>query len=268
MALNQTYGGTDWDEAYSIVVTSDGGYALAGVTESYGAGSYDCWLVKTDASGNALWNQTYGGTDYDGADSLVEIGDGGYALAGYTYSFGAGGCDCWLVKTDASGNALWNQTYGGTDNDWAYSLVETADGGYALAGVTNSSGAGSADFWLVKLVGPAPPIVEATVDITPEAVNLKSNGKWVTCYLELPQDYNVRNIDLDALRVNDTVGMAPDAPTEVGDYNADGILDLMVKFDRQDVISLLSVGDATLTITGEVNGAPFEGSDIIRVIGE
>ena len=162
----------------------------------------------------------------------------------------------------------WSQTYGGTSSDKAWSVVETGDGGSALAGRTKSYGAGDYDCWLVKLAGLAPQIVEATVDLTPKAVNLKSKGKWTTCYIELPQDYNVRNIALDAIRVNDTVGIDPDAPTEIGDYDADGVLDLMVKFDRQDVTALLSVGDATLTITGQVNGTPFEGSDIIRVMGE
>ncbi|MFZ7138005.1 MAG: hypothetical protein ACOWW1_06265 [archaeon] len=130
----QTYGGTDQEVANSLVETSDGGYALAGYTYSFGAGFSDCWLVKTDAKGNMQWNQTYGGVDYDVARSLVETSDGGYALAGYTYSFGAGFSDCWLVKTDAKGNMQWNQTYGTAGDDIAYSLIETSDKGYAMVG--------------------------------------------------------------------------------------------------------------------------------------
>jgi len=147
---NKTYGGTSSDYARSLVQTSDGGYALAGATESFGAGSDDFWLVKTDANGNMMWNQTYGGTDYDDAYSLVQTSDGGYALAGRTDSFGAGQFDFWLVKTDANGNMMWNQTYGGTERDWAFSMVQTSDGGYALAGYTESFGAGDLDYWLVK----------------------------------------------------------------------------------------------------------------------
>ena len=124
---NKTYGGTSSDYARSLVQTSDGGYALAGATESFGAGSDDFWLVKTDANGNMMWNQTYGGTDYDDAYSLVQTSDGGYALAGRTDSFGAGQFDFWLVKTDANGNMMWNQTYGGTERDWAFSMVQTSD---------------------------------------------------------------------------------------------------------------------------------------------
>jgi hypothetical protein len=86
------------------VQTGDGGYALAGGTVSFGAGVCDAWLVKTDAAGNMMWNQTYGETNDDGAYALVETSDGGYALAGITGSFGAGNYDSWLVKTDASGN--------------------------------------------------------------------------------------------------------------------------------------------------------------------
>jgi len=147
---SQTYGGTSSDSAAAMVQTSDGGYAIAGYTESFGAGSYDFWLVKTDGYGNMEWNQTYGGAGIDHHRSLVETSDGGYALAGYTTSFGAGSADFWLVKTDGYGNMEWNQTYGEADYDRAYALVETSDGGYAIAGTTLSFGAGSWDFWLVK----------------------------------------------------------------------------------------------------------------------
>src|SRR5271157_5372421 len=96
---SKTYGGPNWDVAYALAQTSDDGYALAGFTESFGAGAIDFWLVKTDASGNMLWNNTYGtGTAY----SMVQTSDGGYALAGETSS-GAGEGDFMLVKTDSNG---------------------------------------------------------------------------------------------------------------------------------------------------------------------
>jgi len=147
---SRTYGGTARDEAHSLVETSDGGYALVGSTKSFGAGEFDFWLVKTDEFGYVEWNQTYGGTGFDYAYSLVATSDGGYALAGSTISFGAGSLDFWLVKTDGSGNMEWNRTYGGTGFDYAYSLVATSDGGYALAGYTDSFGTGNYDFWLIK----------------------------------------------------------------------------------------------------------------------
>jgi len=109
---NKTYGKTNRDFAEALVQTADGGYALAGRTESFGAGSLDFWLVKTDANGNMQWNKTYGGTSEDRANALVQTTDGGYAIAGYTTSFGAGDEDAWLIKTDAAGNALDGFKYG------------------------------------------------------------------------------------------------------------------------------------------------------------
>ncbi len=160
MQWNKTYGGTGYDYAYSVVQTGDGGYALAGGTASLGAGSLDFWLIETDSAGNMQWNKTYGGAGDDESYSLAQTKDGGYALAGYTTSFGAGKADFWLVKADSAGNMQWNQTYGGTGNDIAYSVVQTRNGGYALAGSTTSYGSGSADFYSVKTAGtesnPAP----------------------------------------------------------------------------------------------------------------
>ncbi len=148
---SQTYGGTGGDVAYSLIATSDGGYAIAGVTNSFGAGSSDFWLVKTDANGVMEWNRTYGGTGDDAAYSLIATSDGGYAIAGSTGSFGAGGLDFWLVKTDALGNVQWNKTYGGTWDDQASSLVATSDGGYALVGSTRPFVDISFDSLLVKV---------------------------------------------------------------------------------------------------------------------
>ena len=160
MEWNKTYGGTEDEAAYSLIATSDGGYAIAGTTKSFGAGNYDCWLIKTDAAGNVEWSQTYGGGADEAAYSLIATSDGGYALAGFTRSFGAGGMDGWLIKTDAAGNMEWNMTCGGAEDDVAYSLVNASDGGYALAGVFNCSENWwitsyidfdwGGDFWLVK----------------------------------------------------------------------------------------------------------------------
>ncbi|MCW4016836.1 MAG: hypothetical protein NWF06_10735 [Candidatus Bathyarchaeota archaeon] len=148
---SQTYGGASSDVAYAFIKTSDGGYAIAGGTESFGAGGADFWLVKADSSGNMEWNQTYGGENDDCANALIESSDGGYVLAGGTDSFGAGLYDFWLIKTDATGNMEWNQTYGGEEDDCAYTLIEASGGGYVLAGETSSVGAGEVDFWLIKV---------------------------------------------------------------------------------------------------------------------
>jgi len=88
--------------------------------------------------------------DEDLGKSVALTTDGGYVVAGYTYSFGAGSADVWLVKTDGAGTELWNRTYGGTDDDYANAVKSTADGGYIIGANTRSFGAGMADFWLIK----------------------------------------------------------------------------------------------------------------------
>lgn len=145
----KTYGGSGYDEAHAIIQTNDGGYALAGETDSYG-GNVQCWLVKTDSSGNAQWNRTYGGASWDKAYSLVQTDEGGYALAGYTWSFGAGGYDFWLIKTDRSGNVQYAQTYGTPVNEIALSMIRSKDGSYVLAGYKQYSTGSNIYYWLVK----------------------------------------------------------------------------------------------------------------------
>ena len=132
-----------FDKIYSIVQADDGGYTLVGTTGSYGAIGYDFWLVKTDTTGRAEWNKTYGGADSDQAYSITKTNDRGYAIAGWTRSFNLdGGLDFYLVKVDSAGIMQWNKTYSGDRNDWAYVVIQTSDGGYALAGDTNSYGLG------------------------------------------------------------------------------------------------------------------------------
>jgi predicted secreted protein/acetyl esterase/lipase len=153
MQWNKTYGGSLAEWMDQMIRTADGGYAISGYTASFGAGAQDVWLIKTDQSGNMAWNKTYGGTGNDNGFHMSQIAGGGYVIIGSTGSFGAGGTDVWLLKTDSSGNMLWSQTYGGTGNDQGYSVIQTSDGGYALAGYTNSFGAGGNDFYVIKTDG-------------------------------------------------------------------------------------------------------------------
>jgi len=107
---------------------------------------------------------------------------------------------------------------------------------------------------------------ETTIDFDPDRLNLKSKGKFVTVYIELPPGYDVGQIDISSIRLNGTVP-ALGKPTEIGDYDNDGVPDLMVKFDRAAVQDALTMGEEVeVTITGEVAGIGFEGSDTIRVI--
>jgi predicted secreted protein len=150
MQWNKTYGGTGLDSGWAVVQNIDGGYTVAGRTASYGAGGNDFWLIKTDTTGNMVWNKTYGGTGTEQANYMIKTSDGGYLMFGPTTSFAIGGQDAWLVKTDASGNMMWNRTYGGAGNEFCLYLLQTSDGGYAFCGSENSFGAGGTDVWLVK----------------------------------------------------------------------------------------------------------------------
>ncbi len=151
MVWEQTFGSTENDGAYSIVQTSDGGLAVAGATTSKGVGNFDFWVLRLDALGTMVWEQTFGGSKPDGAYSIVQTSDGGLAVAGATTSKGAGDSDFWVLKLDALGTMVWEQTFGGGENDEAHSIVQTSDGGLAVAGTTYSKGAGDADFWVLKL---------------------------------------------------------------------------------------------------------------------
>lgn len=147
---NKTFGGSNDDEGESVQQTTDGGYIIAGWTESYGAGLKDVWIIKTDASGIEQWNKLFGGSNDDGATSVRQTTDGGYIIAGYTSSYGSGSVDAWLIKTDASGNQEWNKPLGGYSSDGAYCVKQTTDGGYILTGWTWSSGPALGNVWLVK----------------------------------------------------------------------------------------------------------------------
>jgi hypothetical protein len=147
----KTIGGPESDGGNSLIQTSDGGYAIAGVTKSFSAGDYDVYVVKLDAHGNLQWTTTIGGKKEDVGTSLIQTSDGGYAIAGLTKSFGAGDYDVYVVKLDAHGNLQWTKTIGGPGNEMGQSLIQTSDGGYAIAGATTSFGAGYADVYVVKL---------------------------------------------------------------------------------------------------------------------
>jgi len=174
---HQAFGGTEVDRAYYVQQTTDGGYILTGYTDSFGAGLYDVLLIKTDNLGNQQWMKTFGGSGRDYGNSVQQTLDGGYIVVGYTLSFGAGGDDVYLVKTDANGNLQWFKTYGGSSSDVGYSVIETPDGGYVITGHTLSFGAGVHDVWLIRVDTVIP------VELTAFTSNISGSNvtlNWIT----------------------------------------------------------------------------------------
>jgi hypothetical protein len=155
----KAYGGEEADHVSALSQTSDGGYVVAGDTESFGAGGKDIWVLKLDANGNVgptypgTWQKTYGGSESDGPSSIQQTSpDGGYILAGTTRSFGDDiNGDVWLLKLDQYGDVVWQNTYGSPSGGELAADIQQIPGGYIFAGETYSFGAGAPDFWVMKL---------------------------------------------------------------------------------------------------------------------
>lgn len=146
----RTHGGSGVDRASSVRQTNDGGYILSGLTDSYGAGEYDVYVIRTDVNGDTLWTRTFGGSEQERGKSVLQLSDGGFIIAGYTRSYGSGREDIYLIRTDSNGDSLWTKSIGGSENDGASCIQQTTDGGFIIAGRTYSFGAGYADVYLVK----------------------------------------------------------------------------------------------------------------------
>ena len=175
---NKTYGGTKDDRGQSIIQTSDGGYAVTGYAMSddgdgsSNQGFHDNWILKLDESGAVEWEKSFGFSGHDHSYDLVQTADGGFFFAGFlditaalddgTYYKGNfltrhGVGEFWGTKIDANGNLEWRSYYGGTNNDRAHAVIEADDGGFVMAGFSESDDydisntKGSYDFWVIKL---------------------------------------------------------------------------------------------------------------------
>jgi uncharacterized repeat protein (TIGR02543 family) len=167
----KSIGGSNYDEAYSIQQTSDGGYIVAGASGSndgdingvdHGGGDY--WVAKLGADGNIQWEKSLGGSGTDSAQSIQQTSDGGYIVAGWSYSNdyevnggNHGASDFWVVKLNTGGAIQWQKSLGGLGYDYAHAIQQTSDGGYIVAGESNSNDGdvmgnhGGSDYWVVKL---------------------------------------------------------------------------------------------------------------------
>jgi hypothetical protein len=130
----KTFGGSLADVGNSVKQTNDGGFIIAGTTGSFGAGGQDIWLIKTDENGDTLWTKTFGGIGNDRASNVVKTNDNGFAIFGTTNSYGNGGDDFLLWKTDSLGNTLWYKTYGEITNEICTEGKQTMDGGFIITG--------------------------------------------------------------------------------------------------------------------------------------
>jgi uncharacterized delta-60 repeat protein len=255
----KTYGGNSQEYANSIQQTSDGGYIVVGDTTSFGAGTYDAWILKLNSDGTIAWQKTYGGNNYDFAKSIQQTTDGGYVVAGWTGSFGVVGVDdAWILKLNSDGTIAWQKTYGGNDHDWARSVQQTSDGGYVVAGDTDSFGAaasGGADFttdlWVLKL--------NSDGEISGCSAKSTSNAT-VSDTSAVISDTNVVPAVSAGVSANTTVTPSDSsAATDyvclhtIGDVTGNG------KVDLQDSVVALQVlvgvpPSTTVNLSGDVNG--------------
>lgn len=165
-----TYGGSNSDRAYSLGLANDGGFYIGATSASNDSdhtsparGDKDFWLIKTDSAGLLLWEKSFGGPGFDWLNSMKVTADGGVVMCGFVNGSGAdisaslGGIDVWIVKTDTAGTIEWERSFGGTGNDWGFTITQSSDGGYAFGALTESNDGmvtgwhGGHDYWMVKL---------------------------------------------------------------------------------------------------------------------
>jgi hypothetical protein len=123
---------------YSLILTNDGGIAIGGTIQE--SSNSDIIIIKTDADGKLLWSRTFGGSGFEYGANMIETSDGGFAITGITGSSGSGSDDIYIVKTNSTGILEWEHTYGGSDIDQGYGIVQQSDGGFNIAGLSNSGG--------------------------------------------------------------------------------------------------------------------------------
>ena len=212
-------GGGGDDKAYSIKQTTDGGYIVVGSSESSDGdvtnnnGKTDFWIVKLDSNGAVQWQESFGGSNDERANSVQQTADGGYIVAGYTSSSDGdvtsnlGQCDCWIIKLDNTGALVWQKTIGGTGNDMTYSIQQTSDGGYIMAGCSSSNNGdvsgnhGFIDFWVVKLTSTGSITWQKSLGGSENelayAVQQTSDGGYIVCGYTFSNDGNVSGKNTD-----------------------------------------------------------------------
>lgn len=147
----KSMGGIGTERAYEVDVTSDGGFVLAGFTDSEGAGNDDFWVVRLNALGGVEWQETYGGSGMERAYSVQQVTDGGYVVLGNTDSKGNGRSDIWILRLNPSGAVLWDTTFGGSLADEGRCVRQTSDGGFVVSGTIYDEKLKRSDLAVIKL---------------------------------------------------------------------------------------------------------------------
>ena len=228
------YGGSGYENPGMIQCTSDNGYLVAGYTDSFGVGGYDAWIIKLDSVGDIEWHNAYGGWDGDFAHSIQETAEGDYIVSGCTFSFGNGSREAWIMKLNKDGDfngaepyVGWQRTYGGVVNDCAHIIQETNDGGFIVAGFTESFGAGNFDVFVLKL--------DSNGDISPSCELIGSTDCAVSYESIFPVETQVSPQNTNRFS----------APTLVTPQNTDAIVEMMCS--SQEYTLTISAGTGGTT---------------------
>lgn len=142
--------GNGFSCGYGVSQTGDGGAVVVGDTKSKTGYDHDVFVARVDGKGNVIWEKNFGGPHCDYGAAVIPTADGGCLVAGGTESYGAGIYDAYLIRLNGQGQELWSKTYGGRGSDCGYALLQTPDGGYAVAGDTDSTSSGKTNVYLFK----------------------------------------------------------------------------------------------------------------------
>ncbi|MFH1436861.1 MAG: hypothetical protein ABIJ56_14230 [Pseudomonadota bacterium] len=195
----KAYGGPEYDYSYAAARTSEGGYVIVGGTESFGMGWSDFWILKLDEGGGVQWQRTYGGEGDDAAYAVEQTDDGGYVVSGWTDSFGGGWSDFWVIKLFPDGRPAWQKTFGAADYEWENRVHQTSDGGYIIAGGTNSYGAGSSDVWVIKMLPDGEIAETCPYEVGMQSIVMMSETSVEGRYVPVsPSDYYTAVTETDA----------------------------------------------------------------------
>ncbi|MBI4242455.1 MAG: hypothetical protein HY606_00020 [Planctomycetes bacterium] len=241
----KSYGGTSYENIRDISVTEDNGCMLVGSTESFGAGNEDFWILKLNSSGAIEWQRAIGGVNDDRAMSVATTSDG-YIVAGYTYSFGNGWTDYFVVKLSKSGDVQWQKSYGGDGHDNAKSVVETGNGSFLVIGISSSFSIANA-MWIIE--------IDASGSIL-----------WQKTYTEVYEvNYAIRTSDGNYLVAGFMYETGAGWDSVLVKFDANGLIIWQRKYGAsgtEQAESVVETSDGGYLLVGRTDSFGFGGDDI------